>query len=215
MYGPPPGQPTDADREAMEKTSILSLIASPNYYGYTAAITPMVVAWTKQPAERISVTGSQTRSTSETAFVVPLAIGPIGPGQLPAGLVVSRFTDIEGTTQTQPGGVMMQNGTATYSFKPTLAPGKHLTAAGLDSTNQGAKGGPPAAPGSSGSSPTLQAEVWDWANSAWVSMAYNANGTSTLPSIAVDPASSEVRLRLTAAGGQTLLGSISLVGTVA
>ena len=215
MYGPPPGQPTDADREAMEKTSILSLIASPNYYGYTAAITPMVVAWTKQPAERIAVTGSLARATSETAVVVPMAIGQIGPGQLSAGLVVSRLTDIDGTTQTQPGGVMMQNGTVTYAFKPTLAPGKHLTAAGLDSTNQSAKGGPPTAPGSSGSAPTLQAEVWDWANSAWVSMAYNANGTSTLPPIAVDPASSEVRLRLTAAGGQTLLGSISLTGTVA
>jgi hypothetical protein len=216
LYGPPPGQPTDADREAAEKTSILSLIAAPNYYGYTAAVAPMVVAWTKQPAERIAVTGSLARSTSETAVVVPMAIGQIGPGPLSAGLVVSRFTDIDGTAQSgQPGGVLMQNGTVTYAFKPMLAPGRHLTAAGLDSTNQIAKGGPPAAPGSSGSAPTLQAEVWDWANSAWVSMAYNANGTSILPPIAVDPASSEVRLRLTATGGQTFLGSISLTGTVA
>ena len=215
MYGPQPSQRTGTDREAMEKTSILSLIASPNYYGFTAAIAPMVVAWTEQPAERIAVTGSQTRSTAETAVVVPMSIGPIGPGQLPAGLVVSRFTDIDGTTQSgPPGGVLMQNGTVTYSFRPPLAPGRRLTVAGLDSSTQTQKGGFPVAPGS-GPAPSLQAEIWDWAKSAWVSTDYKANGTSTLPPTAVDPSSSEVRLRLTASGGQTFLGPISLTGTVA
>jgi hypothetical protein len=216
LYGPPPSQPTDADREATEKTSILSLIASPNYYSATAAITPMVVAWTKQPAERIAVTGSQTRSTAETAVVVRMAIGPIGPGQLPAGLVVSRFTDIDGTTQSgMPGAVLLQNGTVTYAFRPTLAPGKHLTLASLDSTSQMQNAGKPVPPGSSGSAPTLQAEVWDWARSAWVSIDYKANGPSALPPTAMDPSSSEVRLRLTVSGGQTYLGSLSLTGTVA
>ncbi len=216
LYGPPPSQPTDADREATEKTSILSLIASPNYYGATTAITPMVVAWTKQPAERIAVTGSQTRSTAETAIVVQMTVGPIGPGQLPAGLVVSRFTDIDGTTQSgMPGAVLMQNGTVTYAFRPTLAPGKHLTSASLDSTNQMQNAGKPVPAGSSGSAPTLQAEVWDWTKSAWVPMDYKANGPSTLPPTALDPSSSEVRLRLTISGGQTYLGSLSLTGTVA
>jgi hypothetical protein len=109
----------------------------------------------------------------------------------------------------------MQNGTVTYAFRPTLAPGKHLASASLDSTNQMQNAGKPVPPGSSGSAPTLQAEVWDWAKSAWVSMDYKANGPSTLPPTALDPSSSEVRLRLTISGGQTYLGSLSLTGTVA
>jgi hypothetical protein len=129
---------------------------------------------------------------------------------------VSRIIDIEGTSQNgPPGGVMMQNGTVTYSFMPTLATGKHLTSASLDSTNQNMKGGgPPGGPAGAPGAPTVKAEVWDWANSAWISLAYNLNGTSTLPTAALDPSSGEVRLRLTATGGQTMLGSISLTGTV-
>jgi hypothetical protein len=213
MFGPQPGRLTDADREAIEKTQILSLVAVPNYYGSAAAITPMVVAWTKQPFERIAVTGSQARSTARTAFVMPMPIGPIGPGQLPAGLVVSRFTDIEGTAQQNgpPGMVVMQNGTVTYAFTPALAPGTHLTAASLDSTNPSMKMGMP--PGSPGAN--VQAEVWDWVNSSWISIDYKTGGVTTLPPAAVDPSSSQIRFRIKAAGGQTALGSISLTGTVA
>jgi hypothetical protein len=216
MSGPRSSQPTDADRDGITRTAMLSMIAAPNYYGYSQSITPMVVAWTKQPFERIAVTGSQTRSKTQTAVAMPIGFGQIGPGQLPAGLVVSRIIDIEGTSQNgPPGGVMMQNGTVTYSFMPTLATGKHLTAASLDSTNQNMKGGgPPGGPAGAPGSPTVKAEVWDWANSAWISLAYNFNGTSTLPTAALDPSSGEVRLRLTATGGQTMLGSISLTGTV-
>ena len=217
MYGPQPSQPTDAEREAMEKTSIISMIASTNYSGFSQPITPMVVAWTKQPSEGVTVTGSKARSTTETAVVVPMAVGPIAPGQLPAGLVMSRLIDVDGSVQSQqPGGLLMQSGTVTYAFTPTLAQGKRLATAVLDATNPVMqKGGPPGAPGTTSAAPSLQAEVWDWTNSAWIAMDYKVNGTSTVPAAAIDPSSSEVRLRLSATGGQTVLGSISLTGTVA
>jgi hypothetical protein len=218
MYAPQPSQPTDAEREAMEKSSIISMIASTNYSGFSQPITPMVVAWTKQPAERVAVMGSQTHSTAETAVVVPMAIGPIAPGQLPAGVVVSRLIDVDGNVQSQPpGGLMIQSGTVTYAFTPTLAQGKRLTVAILDSTNPMMQKGalpPGGGPGATSATSSLQAEVWNWANSAWVSMDYKVSGTSTVPADAVDPSSGEVRLRLTATGGQTILGSISLTGTV-
>jgi hypothetical protein len=212
--GPQPTQTTDADREAMVKTSILSLLTLQNFYGISQAISPMVVAWTKQPYQHLSVAGSQPRSTAETAVVLPLAIGELGLGSVPAGVVASRFTDIDGTTQIgPPGGVLMQKGTVTYDFTPTLAPGTHLTRATLDSTNQVGKGVAPT------TSQSLEAEVWDWTQSRWVPIAYNGAGTTELPPSAVDPSSGAVRLRLTVTGGsngeQVLLGAISLTGTAA
>jgi len=206
--GPPPSQPTDADRQAMEKSSILSLVAGGGFKGFSSAIAPMVVAWTQEPYEQVSVEGAHPRSTAESAVVIPLAIGAIGAGSLPAGLVVSRFTDIDGTTQNgPPGAVFMQSGTATYDFTPQLAPGTHLTGATLDSTSQSPKFGGPN-PGQS-----LSAEAWDWSQSAWVPVAYTPLGTATLPAGAVNPSSSEVRVRITV-NGQAILGAISLTGTV-
>ncbi len=205
--GPQPSQITDIDRENLEKSSILSLVAGGGFNGITPTIVPMVVAWTRQPNEHITVDGTQPRSTAESAVVIPLAIGAIGAGSLPAGLVVSRFIDIEGTTQAgPPGAVFMQSGTATYDFTPQLAPGTHLTGATLDSTSQSPKGG--AFPGQS-----LSAEAWDWSQSAWVHVAYTPLGTTTLPAGAVNPSTGEVRVRITV-NGQALLGAISLTGTV-
>jgi hypothetical protein len=205
--GPPPSQTTDADRQNLEKSSILSLVAGGGFNGISSTIAPMVVAWTQQPYEQITVAGAHPRSTAESAVVIPLAIGTIGAGPLPAGLVVSRFTDIDGTTQNgPPGAVFMQSGTATYDFKPQLVPGTHLTGATLDSTSQSPKGG--GFPGQS-----LSVEVWDWSQSAWVPVAYTPLGTTTLPAGAVNPSSGEVRVRITV-NGQALLGAISLTGTV-
>lgn len=207
--GPPPSQPSDADRVGMEKTSILSMVAGGGFYGFTPTIVPMVVAWNKQSYEQITVSGSQPRATAETAVVLPLAVDRIGAGALPTGMVVSRFTDIEGTTgQGPPTTVMLQSGTVSYSFAPQLAAGTHLTAATLDSTSQSPKGGPP------GSAQSLQAQVWDWSKSAWMALDYNPLGTSALPDAAVDASSGEVRLQISASGGPVMLGTISLTGTV-
>jgi hypothetical protein len=205
--GPPPSQTSDADRQNLEKSSILSLVAGGGFNGISSTIAPMIVAWTQQPYEQITVGGAHPRSTAESAVVIPLAIGAIGAGSLPAGLVVSRFTDIDGTTQNgPPGAVFMQSGTATYDFTPQLVPGTHLTGATLDSTSQSPKGG--AFPGQS-----LSAEAWDWSQSAWVHVAYTPLGTTTLPAGAVNPSTGEVRVRITV-NGQALLGAISLTGTV-
>ena len=205
--GPPPSQTTDADRQNLEKSSILSLVAGGGFNGISSTISPMVVAWTQQPYEQITVEGAHPRSTAESAVVIPLAIGAIGAGLLPAGLVVSRFTDIDGTTQNgPPGAVFMQSGTATYDFTPQLVPGTHLTGATLDSTSQSPKGG--GFPGQS-----LSAEAWDWSQSVWVPVAYTPLGTTTLPAGAVNPSSGEVRVRIKV-NGQALLGAISLTGTV-
>ena len=205
--GPPPSQISDTDRQAVEKTSILSLVAGGGFNGLNSTIVPMVVAWTQQPYQQIAVEGAHPRSTAESAVVIPLAIDAIGAGTLPAGLVVSRFVDIDGSTQNgPPGAVIMQSGTATYDFTPRLVAGTHLTGATLDSTSQSPKGGP--FPGQS-----LSAEAWDWSQSAWVPVAYTPLGTTTLPAGAVNPSSDEVRVRITV-NGQALLGTISLTGTV-
>jgi hypothetical protein len=205
--GPQSSQFSDADRVNLEKSSILSMVAAGDFNGISSTIVPMIVAWTQQPYEHITVEGVQPRSTAESAVVIPLVVGTIGAGSLPAGLVVSRLIDIEGTTQAgPPGAVFMQSGTVTYDFTPQLAPGMRLTGAGLDSSAQSPKGG--GIPGQ-----TVQVEAWDWSRLAWVPVAYAPLGTSSLPAGAVNPSSGEVRIRITV-NGQALLGAISLTGTV-
>jgi hypothetical protein len=207
--GPPVSQSADADREALTKTVILSLVSGQNY-GFSPAIAPMVVAWSKQPGQDITVAGSKPRTTSETAVVLPLQITGIGAGALPAGMVLSRFTDMEGDAQpASPGSVMMTNGTLTYDFAPGLAAGAHLSAASLDSTFTTPTKGP--APPSTA---TVPAKVWDWRQSTWVSLNYNPSGITTLPDAAINPSSGEVRLQVVDNGTQGVFGQISLTGTV-
>jgi hypothetical protein len=55
--------------------------------------------------------------------------------------------------------------------------------------------------------------VWDWSRSAWSDVAYQDNGTTTVPDSAVNPDSGLVRLRLSTSGG-FLAGTITLSGTV-
>ena len=207
--GPPVSQSTDADREAFTKTSILSLVAGSNY-GISSAITPMLIAWTKQPGQDITIAGSKPKTTSQTAVVLPLQVGAIGAGAIPAGVVLSRFTDIVGDTQpAQPGAFMMQNGTVAYDLAPVLGPGFHLDGASIDSTYSSPKG--PVAPGST---QNLQAKVWDWHASTWIPLTYNSGGVTALPSAAINPTSGEVKLQVDANGTQTAFGQISMTGTV-
>jgi hypothetical protein len=207
--GPPRSQSADADREAFEKMIILSLVSGSNY-GFSPAITPMVVAWSKQAAQDVTVAGGKPRATNETAVVLPLQVTGIGAGAVPAGMVLSRFTDINGDTQpAQPGAVLMQNGTVSYDFAPALAPGSHLDSASIDSTYAGGKGVP-----GGGLTQTLQAKVWDWQRSAWIPMSYNSGGVTSVPPAAINPASGEVKLEVDAGGTQAVFGQVSLTGTV-
>lgn len=208
--GPQFNAPTAADREGQEKSSILSLVATSSFSGFNPAITPMVVAWTKQPYEQLSVGGSQPHAEALTAFALPIAVGEIGAGTLPAGMVVSRYTDIEGDSQPgAPGAVTTTNGTVTYDFQPSIVSGLHLTKAALDSTTLNQFGVPPGT-----TQGTPQVSAWDWSKSAWTALSYNAQGITSLPDSAVDPISSEVRLQFVANGNTSMLGPISLTGTV-
>jgi hypothetical protein len=208
--GPQFSAPTAADLQGQEKSSILSLIATGSFSGFNPAITPLVVAWTKQPYGQISVGGSQPHATALTAFALPIAVGEIGAGTVQAGMIVSRYTDMEGDSQpSMPGAVTTTNGTVTYDFQPSIVPGLHLTKAAIDSSTQNQFGGPPGT-----TQGTPQVSAWDWPKSAWVSLNYSAQGITALPDSAVDPTSSEVRLQFVANGNSSNLGPISLTGTV-
>jgi hypothetical protein len=125
-------------------------------------------------------------------------------------MIVSRYIDMEGDSQPGvPGAVTTTNGTVTYDFQPSIVPGLHLTKAALDSTTQNQFGGPP---GTTQGNP--QVSAWDWSKSTWVNLSYIAQGITSLPDFAVNPTSSEVRLQLTANGNMSMLGPMSLTGTV-
>ena len=206
-FGAP--QSSDADREAFTKIAILSLVTGVNN-GFSTAITPMVVVWSKQPGQDVTVAGSRPRSTSETAIVLPLQVTGFGAGAIPAGIVLSRFTDIDGDGQpAQPGALLMTNGTVTYDFTPVLAPGAHLDSASIDSTFSSPKG-----PVAGGSPQSLQANAWDWQQSAWIPVTFNLGGVTPVPSAAINPTSGEVRLQVAAGGNQVVFGQVSLTGTV-
>lgn len=208
--GPQFNPPTAADRENQQKSSIISLIATASFSGFNPTISPMVVAWSKEPYEQISVDGRRPHATALTAIALPVAVGEIGAGTVQAGMIVSRYTDIEGDSQPgMPGAVTTTNGTVTYDFQPSIVPGLRLTKAALDSSTQNQFGGPP---GTTQAPP--QVSAWDWSKSAWVTVSYTAQGITALPDSAINPTSNEVRLKFVANGNTSLLGPISLTGTV-
>jgi len=119
IYGPQPSQPTDAQREDYAKTQILSVLptgASVN--GSSTAAAPLLVAWTHQPFEDITVNGSRPRTTAETAVALSLPVDQIGTGPLPAGVVNGRIVDVVGDTQGGPPGMLvMQAGRSPAEFR--------------------------------------------------------------------------------------------------
>jgi hypothetical protein len=142
--------------------------------------------------------------------VLPLQVTGFGAGAIPAGIVLSRFTDIDGDGQpAQPGALLMTNGTVTYDFTPVLAPGAHLDSASIDSTFSSPKG-----PVAGGSPQSLQANAWDWQQSAWIPVTFNLGGVTPVPSAAINQTSGEVRLQVAAGGNQVVFGQVSLTGTV-
>jgi hypothetical protein len=143
---------------------------------------------------------------------VQLAVGEIGAGSLPAGIVVGRMVDVEGDSQQgPPGGVSMTNGTVTYAFTPQLAAGTRLTNVSLSSSNP-FNGKGIAVSGNGVQSLTTQ--VWDWSQSKWVDFAYRDNSTSAVPDGAINPSTGEVRLKMTVVNGGYLSGGLTLTGTV-
>ncbi len=213
--GQPTNQPTDVQREDYAKTQILSLLLTGgSFNGISLTSTPMLVAWTHQPFQDVSVNGSHPRSTSESAVALSLPLDEIGTGSLPSGVVSGRIVDVVGDSQGQgpPGMLLLQSGSVTYEFSPSLAAGRHLTGAALTSFSP-YMGKVLPAPGGGTGAATLQGEVWDWSRSAWGDVAYQDNGTTTLPGSAVNPQSGLVRLRLSTTSGFAA-GAITLSGTV-
>jgi len=213
--GQPTNQPTDVQREDYAKTQILSLLLTGgSFNGISLTSTPMLVAWTHQPFQDVSVNGSHPRSTSESAVALSLPLDEIGTGSLPSGVVSGRIVDVVGDSQGQgpPGMLLLQSGSVTYEFSPSLAAGRHLTGAALTSSSP-YMGKVLPAPGGGTGAATLQAEVWDWSRSAWGDVAYQDNGTTTLPGSAVNPQTGLVRLRLSTTSGFAA-GAITLSGTV-
>jgi hypothetical protein len=213
--GPQPAQLTDAQREDYAKTQILAVLPTGGAFkGISSANTPMLVAWTHQSFQDLTVNGSHPRSTAESAVVLSLSLDQIGTGSLPAGVVSGRIVDVVGDSQGQGpvGMLLIQSGSVTYEFSPSLAAGRHLGGASLTASNPyGGKFIP--APGGGATAPTVQGQVWDWARSAWTDVAYQDNGTTTLPDSAINPDSGLVRLRLSSDGG-FVAGNITLTGTV-
>ncbi len=214
--GPQPNQLTDAQREDYAKTQILGVLATgASFKGISLASTPLLVAWTHQPFQDITVNGTHPRSTAESAVALSLPLDQIGTGSLPAGVVSGRIVDVVGDTQGQgPAGMLlMQSGSVTYEFSPSLAAGTQLTGASLTTSNPFGGKFIPAPGGGTPSASTAQGQVWNWSRSAWSDIAYQDNGTTTLPDSAVNPDSGLVRLRLSTSGA-FLAGTITLSGTV-
>ena len=213
--GQPTNQPTDAQREDYAKTQILSLlVAGGSFNGISLTSTPMLVAWTHQPFQNVTVNGSHPRSTSESAVALSLPLDEIGTGSLPAGVVSGRIVDVVGDSQGQgpPGMLLLQSGSVTYEFSPSLAAGRHLAGTAVTSSNPYMGKGVPT-PGGGTAAATVTSEVWDWSRSAWREVAYQDNATTTLPDSAVNPQTGQVRLRISTTSGFAA-GAITLSGTV-
>jgi hypothetical protein len=213
--GAPPNTSSNAERVAEIKGAILSMLPLNGFKGISLSVLPTVVAWSDQPFQDITVNGSQPHSFAQTAIVLTLPIDQIAAGAVPAGVVAGRLVDMDGAAQTQggpPGVVILQSGSVTYDFMPTLAPGLHLTAVSISNTNPfGGKFAVP--PGTSGAFGTVKGQVWDWAQSTWIDVSYQDSGSTSVPDAAVNPATGEVRIKLSS-DGQFESGWLSLAGEV-
>ncbi|MDQ6711848.1 MAG: hypothetical protein M3Z28_01470 [Candidatus Dormibacteraeota bacterium] len=214
--GPGPSQPTAAQREDYAKTQILAVLPTGgSFKGISLASSPLLVGWTHQPLQAVTVNGANPRSTAESAVALSLPIDHIGTGSLPSGLVTGRIVDVVGDNQGGPPGILaMQNGSVTYEFAPPLATGTRLTSATLNSSNQygGKFMGPPSSTGN-GSDQSMQSEVWDWSHGAWTTVAFQNSGSTALPDGAVNSDTGMVRFRLSGNSG-FMAGAITLSGTI-
>ena len=59
----------------------------------------------------------------------------------------------------------------------------------------------------------VKGQAWDWAASSWIAVSYQDNGTTSIPDSAVNPATGEVRVKLSS-DGQFASGFLSISGNV-
>ena len=215
-YGPGGPSMSDADRDRYAKSQILAqLTTGGSFKGVYAPATPIVVVWTRHAFQDVTVNGDHPRSTALAAVALSLPVDQIGTGTLPAGVITSRIVDVVGDSQGQgpPGTLVLQNGSVTYEFSPNLTAGTRLTAVSVKSQNPYV-GKFVGAPGSSGNSPGVTGQIWDWTRSAWTDIAYQDNGTTSLPDSAVHATTGLIRLRISASNGGFLADNLALSGTV-
>ena len=214
--GPYCGGPsmTAAQRDDFAKTQILSLLPTGvGFKGITSPTAPLLVAWTHDAVQAVTVNGSHPRSTAMTAVALSLPVDQIAAGPLPGGVVLGRIVDVVGDSSGNgpPGMLMLQNGSVTYEFAPPLAPGAHLNGVSVSALNPyGPKFGGP----SGGTSPSVTAQVWDWSRGMWTDLAYQDNGTTAIPDTAIDQVSGMIRLRVSTTNSNVLAGTITLTGNV-
>jgi hypothetical protein len=201
----------DLERQMETRSAILGTLMPNAFAGLPATTQPLVVLWTRQPFQTVTVNGAHPRTYLESAVVLDLPIQEVAAGAVPAGIVSGRMIDLDAqTVPGMPGMVIATSGSLTYSFEPSLGPGRHLTGVSITTNNPfGAKGfgGPTGTPGA------VKGQVWDWSKSAWVDLNYQEASATSVPDAAVSPASGEVRLKLSS-DGQFGAGWLSLVGTV-
>lgn len=215
--GGPAAKPTEAERRAQDRTLILGSLLGGYQAMVSPAITPVLVAWTDSPLQSITINGSVPRSHTTNAVIVPVSIGLIGAGALPAGLISARLIDFSGEGQPGPGSLFLQSGSATYEFAAPLAAGVHLTGATLSSSNTFY--GKPIAPGSTGGQSNLKASVWNWSSGAWMPIDLAGTNSTAVPDAGIDPVSGTIRVKVIAdvpanVGPGLLLGNLSLTGTL-
>jgi len=215
-YGPGRYDVSNSDRDTMAKTQILSVLPTgSNFKGVVSLASPLLVAWSHDSFQEVTVNGSHPRSTAQSAVVLSLGMDQLGTGPLPAGVLSGRIVDVVGDTQGQgpPGMIQLQSGSVTYEFRPALADGAHVTGLSVNAQNlYGPKFGPPGTSGQTG--PSVSGEVWDWSRSTWTDIAYQDNGVTAVPDSAINPATGLVRLRLSTTTGGLLGGSLTLSGTI-
>jgi hypothetical protein len=211
LYGPPQSNaPSDVQRQSDTKSAVLSLLPINGFKGIALSVVPMIVLWSDQPFQEITVDGTHPRSYALTGVVLTVPIGQIAAGKVPSGIVAGRLVDIDGQLQQNggpPGTVMMTSGSVTYDFSTSLSPGSHLDGVTIESSNPFTKGAPPGANGGG----TIKGQAWDWSQSAWVDVSYQDNGSTAVPSAAVEANTGEVRLKLSSDGGFAA-GWLSLAG---
>ena len=210
--GMAPNASSDVERQMETRSAILGTLMPNVFAGLPATAEPLVVLWTRQPFQSVTVNGAHPRTYLESAVVLNLPIQQMSAGAVPAGIVAGRIVDLDAdTVPGMPGMVIASSGSLTYSFQPALAPERHLTGVSITTNNPfGAKGfgGPTGAAGA------VKGQAWDWSRSEWVDLSYQEAAATSIPEAAVNPVTGEVRLKLSS-DGQFGSGWLSLVGTVA
>jgi hypothetical protein len=208
--GAPAGQSSDEERQAEIRTAMLSTLSVNSITGVTSSAAPFVVLWTKQPFQQITVNGGHPKTYIASAVVLNLAVAQIGAGPMPSGVVSGRIIDVDAnlTQAGPPGLVLADSGSMTYAFTPVLAPGARLTQVTISTANP--YGGKFAGPTGNSS---VKGEAWDWGTSSWATVNYQDNGTTSIPDSAVNPATGEVRVKISSQS-QFTSGFLSISGTV-